>query len=338
MGLQTSYMGIPLRNPLIVGASSYTARIDTLKKLQDAGAGAVVLKSLFEEQIQLEQFEFDEEVSKFEDSVSPEMHGIYPHTLEFNGVEEHIMWIRAAKKALSIPVIASINAVNKETWVKYARDLADTGVDGLELNVYSVPQDFSKSGAAVEQEQIDYIKAVVDSVPIPVSVKLTPFYSNPLHFMAQLDKAGIRGLVLFNRLFQPKIDVEKQQLVSPPYLSSPEELRMALRFTGIASGNVSTDLCTSTGITKGADAASAILAGASAFQVVSSLYKNRIEHIPVILGELESWMSRKGYSSIEDFKGALSKKEVSDPWAYLRAQYINILWRANQILENARIQ
>lgn len=338
MGLQTTYMGIPLKNPLIVGASSYTARLDTLKKLEDAGAGAVVLKSLFEEQMELERFEFDEEVSKFEDSVSPEMHGIYPHSLEFNGAKEHLMWVRAAKEALSIPVIASINAVSKETWVQYAKDLAQTGIDGLELNVYTVPHDFSRSGASIEEEQIKNVKAVIQAVSIPVSVKLTPFYSNPLYFVSQLDKQGVKGLVVFNRLFQPKIDAEKEQLVSPPYLSNPEELRLALRFTGLISGNVGADICTSTGITKGTDAVSAILAGASAFQVVSSLYKNRIDHIKVLLSEIETWMEKKGYSSIESFKGKLSKKEVSDPWAYLRAQYINILWRANQIVENARIQ
>jgi dihydroorotate dehydrogenase (fumarate) len=330
--LKTTYMGIPLQNPLIAGASSHTGDIGSLQKLQEAGAGAVVLKSLFEEQIQLERFEFDEDRDRYE-NISPEISSpLYPRTLEHSGPEGHLLWVGEVRKNITIPVIASINAVSSETWVDYARKLENTGVDALELNVYTVPQNTETGSEAVENEQAASIAAVCRSVSIPVAVKITPYYTNPLNFISRLTKEGVRGVVIFNRLLQPSVDPIHETIFTPAILSAHQDLHLPLRFTGLLYGNAQTDICTSTGITSGADMAAALLTGASAVQVVTALYRNGIGHIRTILNDLQTWMDSKGYTTINQFRGKTSSKEIKDPWAYTRAQYITNLFRANRIM------
>jgi dihydroorotate dehydrogenase (fumarate) len=325
-------MGIEIRNPIIAGASSLTSNMDSIEKLESAGAGAIVIKSLFEEEIELERFKLDEDRQKY-DERHAEMISIFPQT-EHAGPKEHLMWVKKAKQNVSIPVIASLNAINRATWIEYAERLQETGVDGLELNLYHSPEDIQKMGSAVEVEQISILQMIRDKISIPVSVKISPFYSNVLHFMTLMDQIGVNGYVLFNRFFQPDIDVQKEKHLSVFHLSRKEDMGLSLKYVGLLSGYLTGDLCGSTGIFEGQDIIKMILAGASAVQVVSTLYQNQIDHIVRMLNDIRAWMDRKGYLSIQDFKGKLSKKNSKDRWAYSRAQYVKLLLNPQEFLEN----
>lgn len=251
--------------------------------------------------------------------------------VEHAGPAEHLMWVRKAKEAVKIPVIASLNAVNKETWIEYSKKLEETGVDGLELNFYAVPTDFEKTGDQIEQEQIDILKEIKKNISIPVSVKLSSFYSNPLHFISKVDKAGVNGFVLFNRFFQPDINVTREANTFPFNLSQRKDHRLPLRFAGLLYNNIKGDVCASTGIMQGEDVIKMILAGADCVQVVSTLYKNKIGQITKILDDVKEWMDHKGYNFLDDFRGKLSRKNIKDPWIYKRAQYIRLLLNANPV-------
>jgi dihydroorotate dehydrogenase (fumarate) len=321
--LGTHYMGIPLANPVIAGASDLTANVDSIRRIEEAGAGAVVLKSLFEEQIQAESFLLEEDLQTGE-SISPEMSHLYPK-VQHGGPKEHLMWVKKSKAAVKIPVIASLNAVNKATWVEYARALADQGVDGLELNFFATPRDFDTDGARVEAEQLSALTEVRKAVRIPLAVKLSVFYSNPLHFLRSLDEAGINAFVLFNRFFQPDVDPESESIVMPMNYSTAADSRLPLRFAGLLYGKVKADVCASTGVATAADAAKMILAGAAAVQVVTALYRSGVKAITQIRDGLSAWMDKKSYATIDAFRGKLSAKNAKDPWAYTRAQYAKML-------------
>ncbi len=329
--LKTNYLGIELRNPLIAGASSLTSNIDTLEAIEKAGAGAVVFKSLFEEQIQLEELELENELQEYNERHA-EMVKLFP-TLKHAGPTDHLDKLKKAKDVLEIPVIGSLNAMHSDTWAEYAIAIADTGVDALELNFYTTPKNFEVEGKTIIQSQIDLLKDVKEKVKIPISVKLSPFYTNPLDVIRRFDETQVDGFVLFNRLFQPDIDIDKEELVQSIILSESNDHRLPLRFTGLLYGNIAADICAASGIMNGQDAVKMILAGASAFQVVSTLYKNGIDYITNILDQMEQWMDKKGYSSIDSFKGKLAKKNLHDPFAYLRAQYVDILLRSNEIIK-----
>jgi dihydroorotate dehydrogenase (fumarate) len=321
--LKTSFMGLKLRNPVIAGASPLTSHIDSIKRLEDAGAAAIVTASLFEEQIQLERDAFEEAQARY-DHVSAEMVSTFPKG-EHAGAGEHLMWVRKAKEAVKIPVIGSLNAVEPDTWKTYATQLAETGVDALELNFYARISDLDRGGPEIEREQVEVLAEVLRTVKIPVSVKLGVHYSNPLNFIKQLDAKGIRGFVLFNRFFQPDIDVEKQEHVSRLNLSEPVDARLPLRYAGLLYGNVRADVCASTGIYDGETVAKMLLAGASCVQTASALIRKKAAHVGAMLTALEAWMQRKGYKSIADFRGKLSRKSEKDPWAYQRGQYLRIV-------------
>jgi dihydroorotate dehydrogenase (fumarate) len=335
INLKTSYMGIELRNPLIAGASSLSLNIESLKAIEAAGAGAVVFKSLFEEQIQLEALELENELEEYNERHA-EMVKLFP-TLKHAGPADHLAKLRKAKDTLGIPVIASLNAMHPDTWVDYATEIEQTGVDALELNFYTTPKNFEVEGKTIIQSQVDTLKSVIEKVTIPVSVKLSPFYTNPLEVVRHFDQTGVQGFVLFNRLFEPDIDIEKEELVQSIVPSSEDDLRLPLRFTGLLYGHIAADICASTGVMTGADAVKLLFAGATAFQVVSTLYINGINHISNILSSIEEWMNRKGYSSLDEFRGKLAKKNLHDPFAYLRAQYVDILLRSNDIIRNSPI-
>lgn len=328
--LTCKYMGLELKNPVVAGASALTKNIQTIKRIEEAGAAALVITSLFEEQVQLSQFMLDEEL-KSRDNYYAEMTSMFPD-VEHAGPEEHLMWVKRAKEAVDIPVIASLNAVNAETWVEYAKKLEDTGVDGLELNFYSLPIDFDTDSNAVETEQLKIFGEVKKSVKVPVSAKLSSFYSSPLNFIKRLDNAGADGFVLFNRLFQPKFNIESVTNDLSFNLSSPQDHRLALRFAGLLHGNVKGGVCASGGIYSSNEAIGVLLAGADVFQMVSSLFKNKIEYIEVVLEEIAEWMESKKYSSITDFRGKMSKKNNEDPWTYTRAKYISVLRQAGQYI------
>ncbi len=326
--LKTTYLGLSLKNPLIVGASSLTADPKKLHKLKDAGA--IVIKSLFEEQIQLEEMEMMDTMQEYADR-NAEMTSLFP-TLKHAGSKEHLLMLKKAKQSIDIPVIASLNAMHDDTWVEYAKQIEGTGVDAIELNFYITPRNFEMSGADTIKAQIETLNKVRKSIKIPIAVKLSPFYTNPLSVISRMDVENVKGFVLFNKLFQPDIDVEKESLKQNIVLSNSSDVRLALRFTGLLYGNINADIASAGGIMTGTDAIKTMLAGASAFQTVSSLYKNGTDHIQTILSDIEKWMDSKGYGSIEDFKGKLSRKNITDPFAYRRSQYVDILMQSDRYL------
>lgn len=333
--LQSSYMGIDVRSPLIVGACSLTAHMESIKRVADMGAGALVIKSLFEEEIQLEKYKMEEDIEMYDDWHA-EMTDIFPD-MEHSGPEEHLMWVRKAKEAVDIPVIASLNALSHQTWVDWSKRLEETGVDGLELNFFSIPVDFDQSAEEIEAAQLKALKEIKKNVKIPVSVKLSQFYTSPLDIVRKMDKAGVDGFVLFNRLFHPSFNIEKETMRYPFNLSVPEDHRLPLRFTGLLSGQIKGSICTSNGIHSGKDAVEVLLAGANVFQVVSTLYRNSPKVIPQILKEIEEWMDQKGYKSVDDFRAKLSADKNPDRFAYRRAQYVKMLLHADDYVKRPNL-
>ncbi len=327
--LKTTYMGIELKNPVILGASNLVTKTDNLLRAEEAGAAAIVYKSLFEEQIQLESAQLDDELSQY-DERHAEMIRLFP-AIEHAGPQEHLLKLSKAKERVSIPVIASLNAVYRDSWVEYARLIEQTGVDGLELNFYYVPRDTDTEGSQVNRQQLEIIREVKSKVSIPVSVKISPFYANPLNIVSRMDKLGVNGFVLFNRLFQPDIDIDKEKHFTPFNLSNPEDNRLSLRFAGLLYGNVSGSICCSNGIYTGADVVKMVLAGADCVQVVSTVYKNKFEQIQAILADLNAWMESKQYNKLDDFRGRLSNHKLNDPFVYKRAQYIDLLYNSDKI-------
>ena len=331
--LKARYMGLELINPVIVGASDLVTDVENLKRIEKAGAAAIVYKSLFEEQIQLENLELHERLTEYEER-NAEMITLFPGT--GSGPDypaEYLFKLKKAKEAVSIPVFASLNAVNNKTWVEYAVKIQETGVDGLELNFYTVPEKFDKDFKDIEAQQIKTLQQVRSAISIPVAVKLSPFYTNPLKFIKDLDKAGANGIVLFNRLFQPDIDIDAEQHHFPYNLSNPEDKRLPLRFSGLLYGNVKASVCASSGIFNGYDVIKMILAGADCVQVVSALYLNQIEIIISMLEEIERWMDSKGYDSTDSFRGKLSQKKTDNKLPYRRAQYIDYTMTTMEILK-----
>ena len=335
--LKTRYLGLEIKNPVIAGACDLSTNIDNLKRMEEAGAAAIVYKSLFEEQVHLENLEFFEQRTEYEER-NAEMTTLFPAPgSDQSSPEKHLMRLRQAKESVSIPVIASLNALYDETWIDYALKIEQSGVDAIELNFYSVPEKFVKDHTETEQKQIKTLSAVRSAVKIPVSVKLSPFYTNPLRFFSDLDKAGADGLVLFNRLFQPDIDTETQQHVFPYNLSNPEDKRLPLRFAGLLYGNIDASICSNSGIFNGKDVIKMLLAGADCVQVVSTLYLNQIEVITSMVREIESWMDSNGYSTVDSFRGKLSKKKSGNELPYRRAQYIDFMMSTSEILKKYRI-
>ena len=331
INLATNYMGIELKNPIIAGASSMSTDLAMLKKLEQAGAAAIVYKTLFEEQINLESAQFDDQIEAMS-GLHAEMTSLYPK-LQHAGPEAHLVNLRKAKETLGIPVIASLNCLYDNTWIEYARLIEKTGVDGIELNFYFVPGDFEADGRSIEDIHLDLVKTIKSKITIPVSVKLSSFYSNPLNFISRLDKAGVNAVVIFNRMFEPEINIQEMKHTAPFYLSHEGDYRLALRYAGLLYGNLKANVCANTGIYQGNDVIKMLLAGADCVQVVSTLYKHKPEHIATMLSDMEAWMESKKYSSISDFKGKLSKKELKDPFVYKRGQYIDLLLGSDQLVK-----
>lgn len=328
--LQTSYMGLQLKNPLIVGACNLTLNFDVARELEEAGAAAIVYKSLFEEQINLESLELEHELEQYNDRYAEHI-TMHPH-LEHAGPVGHLDQLARLKKHLDIPVIGSLNCVNHETWGKYAIEMEKTGVDALELNFYDTPRHLETTAADIENEQAGILREILETVKIPVSVKLSPFYSNALHLISTLDKTGVKGFVLFNRLFQPDIDVEKQEHFYPFNLSQTGDYRLPLRYAGLLYGNIEADICSNTGIFTGEDVVRMILAGASCVQVVSTLYRNKVGYVSRIIEDIHQFMDRNKYDHIGQFRGKLAKKNIRDPYAYQRAQYVDLLMKPFEIM------
>ncbi len=329
--LKTKYCGLTLRNPIVIGASNLVTDIDNLVKLEKAGAGAIVYKSLFEEQIQLESLEM-ENAHEMYSNWDAEHDSFFPK-MKHGGPAEHLLRLRQAKNAIGIPLIGSLNCVYQDTWVEYAQKMAETGIDALELNFYTSEIDFETDGAARVKEQIEILKSVHHAIRIPVVVKLSPFYTNSLSVISAMDKAGASGFVLFNRLFQPDIDIEKEGHHYPYNFSSENDNRLALRYAGLLHKKIDASIISNTGILSGSDVIKMLLAGADAVQVVSAIYKKGIGQVEIMLSEIEKWMARKKYQSVGEFRGKLSKENMIDPFAYKRAQYVDILMRSEVFMQ-----
>ena len=333
--LESSYMGIQTKSPLVVGACSLTSNMKAIKKIEEAGAGALVIKSLFEEEIQLEKYKMEEDIEMYDDWHA-EMTDIFPD-MEHAGPEEHLMWVKKTKQEVNIPVIASLNAVSHDTWVEWAKRLEETGVDGLELNFFSTPTSFDDNAKKIEDDQVESLRDVKKAVKIPVSVKLSHFYTNPLELVKRMADTGVDGFVLFNRMFHPSFDIEKESLSFPFNLSQPNDHRLPMRFVGMLYGNTKGSLCASNGVHRAQDAVEVLLAGADVFQVVSTLYQNSIGVVEEINKGISEWMDRKGYRSIDDFRGKLSAQKTGDKSAYRRAQYVKMLLHADEYVKRPKL-
>jgi len=334
--LTTKYMGLNLKNPVIVGASNLVKDLDTIRRLEEAGASAIVYKTLFEEQIELERLQLSEELNQYNERHA-EMISLFPD-INHAGPREHLSHLRKVVESVTIPVIASLNCLFEDTWVEYARLIEQTGVNALELNLYSIPGDFKKEGKSIVNEQLGVISEVKKNVKIPVSVKLSPFYTNVLAVIQQMYHAGVDGFVLFNRLFQPDIDIDKMEHHFPYNLSHEEDSRLALRYMGLLFQEIRGSLCANTGILTGKDAIKMILAGADCVQVVSTIYKNGPAQIGRMLSEMEEWMDQKKFATVDSFRGKLSRKGLKDPFAYKRSQYIDILMKSEEIFKRYPIR
>jgi len=327
-------MGIEIDNPIILGASNLVTKPDNLKRAEEQGAAAIVYKSLFEEQIQLERLQFDEKLTEFND-IHAEMLTVHP-LIDYAGAEEHLVNLRKAKESVSIPLIASLNAVNVETWVEYAKLINQTGVDGIELNFYPNIWDLDRDSAEIEYEQVMIVHEIKKNITIPVSVKLSPDYTNALNLIKKLDEEGVDTFVLFNSFFQPDIDIKYEKHIKKYNFSNPGDYKKSLRFAGLLYQNIKADVCSSHGVFTGADVVKLILSGASSVQVVSTIYKNGFSQITNMKNDLEEWMEEKNYNSLEDFKGKLSKNSLSkNPFIYKRAQYVDLLLNAEDIFGNS---
>lgn len=325
MDITTNYLGLKLKSPIVPSAGPLSEKIANIREMEDAGAGAVVLYSIFEEQIEHEQFELDYYTSVHAESYA-EATSFFPEPFEFKaGPEEYLDHIRRAKEAVNIPIIASLNGKSLGGWTEYAKLIEQAGADALELNIYLLPTDIHKSAAAVEQLYIDIVKTVKASVKIPISVKLHPFFTSTANIASQLVKAGANGLVMFNRFYQPDIDLDKLEVVPNVLLSTPMAMRLPLRWIAILYNRINADLAATSGLYNASDVIKMIMAGAKVTMMLSSLLKFGIPHIADVITELKTWMEEKEYESISMMRGSMSYLNVDDPSKFERANYMKIL-------------
>ncbi|MBP6865272.1 MAG: dihydroorotate dehydrogenase-like protein [Candidatus Didemnitutus sp.] len=329
MNLTTRYLGLELKTPLMPGASPLATRLDNIRRLEDAGASAIVLHSLFAEQIEGNAVAVSRHIERWQDTFA-EATSFFPQNDDYLlGPDEYLNRITAIKAATNLPVIASLNGTHLGTWTDYARLMEKAGADALELNTYFMATRRDESGEAVEQRVLDIARAVRASVRIPIAVKLSPFYTSTVHLTGQLEDAGIDGVVLFNRIFQPEIDIETFDVVPKLGLSSPEDLRVRLRALALLRDQVKVSLACSGGVHTAADVVKALLAGADAIQIVAALLRDGPDTLGTILAELKVWMEKFEYNSVAEMRGALSLRNCPDPEAYERGNYLRSLqlWR-----------
>jgi dihydroorotate dehydrogenase (fumarate) len=318
--LSTTYMGLTLRNPVIVGSSGLTRSAENARKADAAGAGAIVLKSIFEEQI-------ERQVAGLLSASAPALW--HPEAAEYinlygreNAVVEYLDLIGQAKDSVSVPVIGSIHCVSAGAWTEFARRVEEAGADALELNVFVLPSDPRRSGVENEKVYFDIANAVTSKVSIPVALKIGPYFSGLTHMIKKLSQTRISALVLFNRFYRLDFDIEHFKIVPASHLSSPGETELPLRWISILSGEVDCDLAATTGVHDGDTVVKHVLAGAKAVQVCSALYKNGLDHIGTMLGQVTDWMNRHRYDSIEAFRGRMSQAQSGNPAAYERVQFM----------------
>jgi dihydroorotate dehydrogenase (fumarate) len=329
MDLSTTYLGLSLSNPLITGASPLVDHLDLVRRAEDAGAGAITMHSLFEEQLSAEQIATWRALDEH-DEAHAEAASYFPRPAEFAlGPDKYLEQLRKIKDAVRVPVIASLNGTTGVGWTDYAKSMEQAGADAIEVNVYAVATDPDITGAAVEQRVIDAAGLVRAAVKIPVAVKLSPFYSSLANLARRLEGTGVNGLVLFNRFYQPDIDIELLDVTPKLKLSDSSELLLRVRWLAILAGRVRLSLAASGGVHAAEDAIKAIMAGADAVQLVSVLLQHGPERIRVLRRAIEAWMEERDYESLAQMRGSLSLDRCPDPAAFERGNYVRILqtWR-----------
>jgi dihydroorotate dehydrogenase (fumarate) len=326
LDLTTTYLGLTLRSPIVASSSPLTGKLASLKALDIAGVGAVVLPSLFEEQLEHEAQEVDRFLGLSAD-VNPEAtYGYAPVLDDYNqGSVRYLKLIREARAALDVPVIASLNGSTRGGWTEYAKMLANAGAAAIELNIYQVAADPDRSGRDVEAETLDIVRDVVGACDVPVAVKLSPYWSGLGAFAQRLVDEGAAGLVLFNRFYQPDIDLETLSVGPRLVLSTSEELRLPLRWMALLHGRTSASLAATTGIHEPADVVKALLAGANVAMTTSAVLRHGPDHVTTLVDGLRRWMEARDYASVEQLIGSVSQRSVSDPAAFERANYLETL-------------
>ncbi|HAC14653.1 MAG TPA: dihydroorotate dehydrogenase-like protein [Bacteroidetes bacterium] len=326
MDLTTTYLGLKLKNPIVPSASPLSATVDQVRRLEDAGAAAVVLYSLFEEQINHQVETVDHFLTTYNESYAEAL-SYFPEPGTFNNLyaEEYLDHIRNLKKSVDIPIIASLNGVSEGGWMEYAKKMEEAGADALELNIYYLAVDPAVSGREVERMYIEDVKRVKQNLNIPVAVKLGPYFSSFANMAVELDNAGADGLVLFNRFYQPDIDLEMMEVSPSLVLSSNYEKRLPMRWIAILNGQIKASLAATSGVHTAEDAIKMILCGADVAMVASVLLRKGIEHLGELITDLESWMIEHNYTSITQMKGSMSHQNVAEPAAFERANYLKIL-------------
>ncbi len=325
MKLQTTYMGLNLNSPIIVSACTLSEQIDNIVRMEDNGAGAVVLFSLFEEQIRKEEARFKNVVSTTTNSFA-EATDYFPDLEDFSvGTDEYLEHIRKAKQRVKIPIIGSLNGITNEGWIDYSSMMEQAGADGIEVNIFFIPGDINLSSSAVEHRYLNIIEAIKQNVKIPVAVKLNPYFSAMGNMALRMKNAGADALVLFNRFYQPDFDINELEIKTDLKFSESNEIRLPLLWIGLLYGKLKLSLAATTGVQSAVEVIKYILAGADVVMTASTLYKNDIPYLKKMNKEVQDWMYMMGFESLGAFKGSMSQQNISDPTAYERANYIKIL-------------
>ena len=325
MDLSTNYLGLKLRTPLVVSASPLSEEVDNIKRLSDAGAAAIVLYSLFEEQLRQDRLELNEHLQNGTDSFAEAL-SYFPEPDEYRlGPEEYLKHIAAAKKATRIPIIASLNGSSEGGWTDYSKKIEQAGADAIELNIYYIPTDMDLTGTEVEMTYLDILKSVKANVKIPVAVKLSPFFSSFANMAKRLDHAGADGLVLFNRFYQPDIELESLEVRPNILLSTPMAMRLPLRWVALLHNRVKASLAATSGIHRASDVLKMLLVGADVTMLCSTLIRHGIPQIANIERDLEVWLTEHEYESVSQLKGSLSQAKCPEPAAFERSQYMKAL-------------
>jgi dihydroorotate dehydrogenase (fumarate) len=325
MDLTTTYLGLKLRTPLVPSASPLSEEIESIRRLEDAGASAIVLHSLFEEQLSRERLELHHHLTHGSESYAEAL-TYFPEPSEYKlGPEEYLEHIRKAKQAVDIPVIASLNGSSVGGWTDYARRMEEAGADALELNIYYIPTQMDQPSTVVEETYLEILRAVRGAIRIPVAVKLSPFFSNMAWMAARLDDAGADALVLFNRFYQPDIDLETLDVRPNVILSTPQAMRLPLRWVAILCGRIRADLAATGGIHTAQDVLKMLMAGARVTMLCSALLKHGVDHLRAVEADLRTWMEEHEYESVRQMQGSMSQMHCADPSAFERAQYMRAL-------------
>ncbi|MGB7540106.1 MAG: dihydroorotate dehydrogenase-like protein [Anaerolineales bacterium] len=323
--LSTTYLGLKLKNPLVASASPFTKRLDTIRQMEDAGLGAIVMHSLFEEQITFESNELDHFLNYGTESFAEAL-TYFPDLEKYNiGPEPYLELIRKARAAVQVPLIASLNGISSGGWVDYARRIEQAGASALELNLYYLPTDPNLSGAELEEEYLRLVRDVRAKIKIPLAVKLSPSFTAIPQIAKRMADAGVNGLVLFNRFYQPDLDLEKLEVVPRLALSTSADLLLPLRWIAILFGRVKADFALTGGVHTGQDLVKAVMAGANVAMTTSALVRNGLAHAQAILKEAEAWMVDHEYASVRQMQGSMSQKSAAEPAAFERANYMKAL-------------